>query len=164
MVLRSLRSSTVDTHLLPLCCRSGSMMLRQLHFSELDLVLHSRYRQQPGHTVFESEVVKAVEQRTTILKPLPEDRFLCGFSHIFAGGYAGDRPSSETILWDQADMGVVIVVSRPGTDWYRNDVLRTLMRCRQSLKCTSHPPAWHFGSNELLNERTMTGGMVLRAC
>ena len=24
----------------------------------------------------------------TVMPPLPEDRFLCGFSHIFAGGYA----------------------------------------------------------------------------
>ena len=49
-------------------------MLRQLHFSELDLVLHSRYRPQPGATVFDSEEVKRVAERTTILKPLPEDR------------------------------------------------------------------------------------------
>ena len=49
-------------------------MLRQLHFSELDLVLHSRYRPRPGHTVFDSEEVKRVAERTTILKPLPEDR------------------------------------------------------------------------------------------
>ena len=55
-------------------CRSGSDMLRQLHFSELDLVLHSRYRPQPGHTVFDSEEVKRVAERTTILKPLPEGR------------------------------------------------------------------------------------------
>ncbi|CAL8464147.1 g3682 [Coccomyxa elongata] len=68
--------------------RSGSMMLRQLHFSELDLVLHSRYTPTEGSTVFQSEEVKAVEARTTVLPPLPEDRFLCGFSHIFSGGYA----------------------------------------------------------------------------
>ena len=50
------------------------MMLRQLHFSELDLVLHSQYKPRQGSTVFDSEVVKRVEERTTILKPLPEDR------------------------------------------------------------------------------------------
>ena len=50
------------------------MMLRQLHFSELDLVLHSQYKPREGATVFDSEVVKRVEERTTILKPLPEDR------------------------------------------------------------------------------------------
>lgn len=50
------------------------MMLRQLHFSELDLVLHSRYTPAEGRTVFDSEEVKAVEARTTVLPPLPEDR------------------------------------------------------------------------------------------
>ncbi|MBD2772643.1 M3 family metallopeptidase [Iningainema tapete] len=64
---------------------SGSGMLRQLHFSLLDLELHYRY--QPG-----SEEPKQVRDRlaktTTILPPLPEDSFLCAFGHIFAGGYA----------------------------------------------------------------------------
>lgn len=54
------------------------MMLRQLHFSELDLVLHSRYVPQEGSTVFDSEVVKQVDERTTVLKPLPGDRSVCG--------------------------------------------------------------------------------------
>lgn len=29
-----------------------------------------------------------IAERTMVLGPIPEDRFLCGFSHIFAGGYA----------------------------------------------------------------------------
>lgn len=29
-----------------------------------------------------------IAERTMVLPPLAEDRFLCGFSHIFAGGYA----------------------------------------------------------------------------
>jgi oligopeptidase A len=33
-------------------------------------------------------VQQRVAQENTVLKPLPEDRFLCGFTHIFAGGYA----------------------------------------------------------------------------
>ena len=74
------------------------MMLRQLHFSELDLVLHSQYTPQEGGSVFDSEVVKRVEERTTILRPLPEDRFLCGFSHIFAGGYAGRNTAQPSEL------------------------------------------------------------------
>ena len=68
---------SIDTRCEAQCvpgCRSGSDMLRQLHFSELDLVLHSRYRPQPGATVFDSEEVKRIQERTTILKPLPEDR------------------------------------------------------------------------------------------
>jgi len=65
---------------------SGSAMLRQLHFSLLDLELHHRY--QPGG----SQSVQAVRERlaktTTVLAPLEEDAFLCSFGHIFAGGYA----------------------------------------------------------------------------
>ena len=30
----------------------------------------------------------AIEVEGTVIEPLPEDRFLCSFSHIFAGGYA----------------------------------------------------------------------------
>ena len=33
-------------------------------------------------------VQRSVAERTTVLRPLAEDRFLCSFSHIFAGGYA----------------------------------------------------------------------------
>ena len=29
-----------------------------------------------------------IASQYSVLKPLPEDRFLCSFSHIFAGGYA----------------------------------------------------------------------------
>ena len=39
-----------------------------------------------GESVFERD--QAVAQRTTVMPPLPEDRFLCSFSHIFAGGYS----------------------------------------------------------------------------
>jgi oligopeptidase A len=65
---------------------SGSGMLRQIHFSWLDIELHSRY--QPGG----EETIKDVRDRlakiTTVIPPLPEDNFLCSFGHIFAGGYA----------------------------------------------------------------------------
>ena len=33
-------------------------------------------------------VQRRVAAENTVIAPLPEDRFLCGFSHIFAGGYA----------------------------------------------------------------------------
>ena len=31
---------------------------------------------------------RRIAERTTVLPPLEGDRFLCSFSHIFAGGYA----------------------------------------------------------------------------
>ena len=65
---------------------SGSGMLRQLHFSLLDIELHYRYR--PGGNETPDDVRNRIAKNTTILPPLPEDNFLCAFGHIFAGGYA----------------------------------------------------------------------------
>jgi len=65
---------------------SGSVMLRQLHFGLVDLELHHRYR--PGGEETPRHVRSRLAKTTTILPPLPEDAFLCAFSHIFAGGYA----------------------------------------------------------------------------
>jgi oligopeptidase A len=65
---------------------SGSGMLRQLHFSMLDLELHYRYR--PGGNETAKIVRDRLAKTTTVLPPLPEDAFLCAFGHIFAGGYA----------------------------------------------------------------------------
>ena len=64
---------------------SGSGMLRQLHFSLLDLELHHRY--QPGKET-PTQVRDRIAKNTTVIPPLPEDNFLCAFGHIFAGGYA----------------------------------------------------------------------------
>jgi len=65
---------------------SGSAMLRQLHFSCVDLELHYRY--QPGGDESVTDVRNRIAKNTTVLPPLPEDAFLCAFGHIFAGGYA----------------------------------------------------------------------------
>ncbi|MDE0896979.1 MAG: M3 family metallopeptidase, partial [Planctomycetota bacterium] len=37
-------------------------------------------------TVF--DVQRRISERTLPMMPLPEDRFLCAFTHIFAGGYS----------------------------------------------------------------------------
>ncbi|MGB3693531.1 MAG: M3 family metallopeptidase [Spirulinaceae cyanobacterium] len=66
--------------------RSGTAMLRQLHFSLLDLELHHRYEPQSQETP--QDIRNHLAQTTTVLPPLPEDSFLCAFGHIFAGGYA----------------------------------------------------------------------------
>jgi oligopeptidase A len=65
---------------------SGSAMLRQLHFSRVDLELHHRYV--PGGSETPADVRNRIAKTTTVLPPLPEDAFLCAFGHIFAGGYA----------------------------------------------------------------------------
>jgi oligopeptidase A len=66
--------------------RAASATLRQVYFATLDLELHARYQPGAGRNVL--EVQKKVARENTVLPPLDEDRFLCGFSHIFAGGYA----------------------------------------------------------------------------
>ncbi|MDB9511715.1 M3 family metallopeptidase [Kamptonema animale CS-326] len=65
---------------------SGSGMLRQLHFSLVDIELHHGY--QPGGEESVMDVRNRIAKTTTVLPPLPGDSFLCAFGHIFAGGYA----------------------------------------------------------------------------
>ncbi|XP_014520830.2 probable cytosolic oligopeptidase A [Vigna radiata var. radiata] len=66
--------------------RAGSLSLRQLKFASLDLELHTKYV--PGGPESIYDVDRRVSEKTQVIPPLPEDRFLCSFSHIFAGGYA----------------------------------------------------------------------------
>jgi len=65
---------------------SGTAILRQLLYSWVDLELHARYV--PGGPETPHQVRDRIAQKTAVLPPLPEDRFLCSFGHIFAGGYA----------------------------------------------------------------------------
>ncbi len=39
-----------------------------------------------GESVFEYDV--RVAERTLVMPPFPDDRMLCSFAHIFAGGYS----------------------------------------------------------------------------
>ena len=64
----------------------GSATLRQVHFALTDLYLHSRWTPDCGQTP--EQLRRELARTTTVLDPLPEDAFLCCFSHIFAGGYA----------------------------------------------------------------------------
>ena len=66
--------------------RAGSAMLRQLEFALTDLTLHGEYLPEKDRTPF--DVRSEIAETTSVLAPLAEDRFLCGFGHIFAGGYA----------------------------------------------------------------------------
>ncbi|NJL46151.1 MAG: M3 family metallopeptidase, partial [Leptolyngbyaceae cyanobacterium SM2_3_12] len=65
---------------------TGNAILRQVRFGWVDLELHHRYRADGPETV--EAVNRRIAATASILPPLPEDAFLCAFSHIFAGGYA----------------------------------------------------------------------------
>jgi len=70
---------------------AGLVTCRQLYFGMMDMELHSNYdaniADSGGETIF--DVQKRIASKyIPFSMPLPEDRFLCSFSHIFAGGYA----------------------------------------------------------------------------
>lgn len=65
---------------------TGNAILRQVRFGWTDLELHYRYRSGGSESVW--DVSRRIAEQSSILEPLPEDAFLCAFSHIFAGGYA----------------------------------------------------------------------------
>ncbi|MCB1175540.1 MAG: M3 family metallopeptidase [Leptospiraceae bacterium] len=67
--------------------RSATALLRQLRFGMLDMELHSNFDPDSGvDALFAAQ--EKVDRLTSFLEPLAEDRFLCSFQHIFAGGYA----------------------------------------------------------------------------
>lgn len=66
--------------------RAASMMLRQLHFGMTDMYLHHQFDPSSNESPF--DVQRRMAEKTSVLPPLPEDRMLCAFSHIFSGGYA----------------------------------------------------------------------------
>merc|ERR1711988_1072605 len=53
----------------------------------LDMKLHSEFDpNSKNRTPF--DVQKEIAKEYTVIPPLDEDRFLCAFGHIFAGGYS----------------------------------------------------------------------------
>jgi oligopeptidase A len=65
--------------------RAGSQLLNQLFYTLVDLELHGPSFH--AATTDTATVVKSVASRTLLMPRLPEDRVLCAFNHIFAGGY-----------------------------------------------------------------------------
>ena len=67
--------------------RAGSQMCRQIGFGASDMTLHST-PEIAGDADAALTSHRNTLTETSVLPPLPEDRSLCSFSHIFAGGYA----------------------------------------------------------------------------
>ena len=58
-------------------------LLRQVEFALYDLRLHG-----PETGLDHLRLLEDVRNDVALIKPPPEDRFACTFTHIFAGGYA----------------------------------------------------------------------------
>lgn len=71
---------------------AGMISCRQLQFGQLDMELHSNFDpvkglSGEGESIFDVQR-RMAEKYTPYNMPIADDRFLCAFSHIFAGGYA----------------------------------------------------------------------------
>lgn len=64
--------------------RAGSNALRQISFARIDLALHTADAKNLDPLALAQELASAILP----MPPITEDRFLCSFTHIFAGGYA----------------------------------------------------------------------------
>jgi oligopeptidase A len=61
-------------------------MQREVHYARMDLELHSAFSAEEGtETVFERE--RVVAQKTLVMPQMPDDRYLCSFTHVFEGSY-----------------------------------------------------------------------------
>lgn len=66
--------------------RAATALLRQLFFAATDMDLYARY---PRPEWADADAVKRLNAEKYLPTPLlPEDHFLCSFSHIFSGAYA----------------------------------------------------------------------------
>ncbi|MEM7378581.1 MAG: M3 family metallopeptidase [Pseudomonadota bacterium] len=64
---------------------AGMQMLRQVEFGLFDMLIHSH----EGEAAVDVQgTLDAVRTEVSLLQPPAENRFQCGFSHLFAGGYA----------------------------------------------------------------------------
>ena len=66
--------------------RAGSLMMRQLEYGMIDMALH--YRHDPEKEESPFDLQRTISGQMSVLPPMAQDRFLCSFAHIFAGGYA----------------------------------------------------------------------------
>mmetsp|Transcript_17757 Transcript_17757/g.27624 ORF Transcript_17757/g.27624 Transcript_17757/m.27624 type:complete len:804 (-) Transcript_17757:314-2725(-) len=65
---------------------AGLMLMRQLYLGQMDMELHSSFDPE-NESIFDVQRRMAEKYQPHNL-PLEGDRFLCAFTHIFAGGYS----------------------------------------------------------------------------
>lgn len=109
--------------------RAAANMRRQLYFAATDMDLYARY---PRPEWPDADTVKRLNAQKYSPTPiLPDDRFLCAFSHIFSGAYAAGYYSykwSEVLsadcfaAFEEAGLGDEAAVRATGRR-YRDTIL-----------------------------------------
>jgi oligopeptidase A len=65
--------------------RSGTGMLRQIEFGQIDLYLHHEF--EPDSKESPHKIAEKFAREYRVVPPYEHEKFLCSFAHIFAGGY-----------------------------------------------------------------------------
>ncbi len=65
---------------------AANQMVRQLHFATVDMELHHTYEELSAEPL--EQLNRRIAAQICAIQPIPEDRSLCTFEHIFAGSYA----------------------------------------------------------------------------
>lgn len=65
--------------------RSGSGMMRQIEFGRIDMYLHHEFDHKGSEKPI--QVAERIAHECRVMPPYEHEKFLCSFSHIFAGGY-----------------------------------------------------------------------------
>jgi len=109
--------------------RTATALLRQINLAATDMNLHARYPKPEWPSAHEVHFASLKKYSPTPY--LPEDRNLCSFSHIFAGGYAAGYYSykwSEVMsadafgAFEEAGLDDEVAVQRTGKR-YRDTIL-----------------------------------------
>jgi oligopeptidase A len=109
--------------------RTATALLRQLNLAATDMNLHARYPKPEWTSAHEVHFASLKKYSPTPY--LPDDRNLCSFSHIFAGGYAAGYYSykwSEVMsadafgAFEEAGLDDEVAVQRTGKR-YRDTIL-----------------------------------------
>lgn len=96
--------------------QSGMAMLRQCNFSLWDIKTHLR-------TDDTYAILSEVDEYTTLMDKIPENRFLNTFSHIFAGGYAAGYYSYKWAEVMSADAYKFVNRNKETSDMFRTSIL-----------------------------------------
>lgn len=94
--------------------QAGMQMLRQLYFGITDMRIHAAYNpfMDEDNKVSPFDIQREAAKKYTVLSPLPNDRFLCSFSHIFAGEDL--IPATHTLTHDRRLQRGILLVQMGG--------------------------------------------------